>query len=131
MVDIEKVALEYLNANSFTKSGRKMPKERRTAKRKTRKALLNSYDKIRQKYVEEKNKVENIVGISEKLKKEYEKRLVRMERYHSDMTDLREKLQQIDDDGVDFFEFPEESEESAEEEIGSEDSLYPHYRSSY
>ena len=110
-MSIEKLALEYLGSSvDITKSAEdEKPSATKLRKiKKTRKALMGSYEKIREKYVVEKGFVDNLIEEAKNIQQQFNKHKTKMDTMYKKMTDIRSKLQEMDDNGMNFFEVEEE-----------------------
>jgi len=133
---IEKLALEYLNSDLVKDARRSWNDEQqeddyKKPRRRSRMALQKAYDRIRERYLQEKSSVNILEEQLTKLQNELERHSKRMKDYHSDMIKVRENLSKMDDDGTDYMELveeetrndlEEENKENEERKIDEEDS---------
>jgi hypothetical protein len=98
-MDIEKLAYDFLGYNQ--------PEEetpKRTTIKRTRKALQNSYDNVKNKYAYEKGIVESILQEASILEKQYQAHEAKKQAYLNRMKELRELINKIDDEGANHIE---------------------------
>ena len=113
MNDINKIALDYINAPIISTAKSKL---------KTRKALTNAYERLREKYVAEKKIVDELRSEGLALQKKFDARKARMDGFLTEMKDVRDQLNHIDDLGAseedesEEIETPEKQEEITPEE---------------
>jgi septal ring factor EnvC (AmiA/AmiB activator) len=105
-MDIEKIAIDYLSEQS--------PAKRKS--KKTRKAIMSKYEKLREKYVEEKKIVDEIKEQGKALQSNFEKHKAKLDSYYSEMTSLRKKIEEMDDFAKDFIEIEEDISEIESEQ---------------
>jgi hypothetical protein len=121
-MDIEKAAWDYLNSEP------EAPKKEPTEKKRTRNALMHSYESWRAKYIKEKQIVDSIIDEANRLKKNYDKHDKIMKEYHEKMKELREKIFELDDSGklyTNMYKKPEQEEPlPTEEELENLTSNY-------
>lgn len=113
-MSINKLALEYIGTPIISQAKKK---------RVSRKSLLSKYEKIRERYVEEKKIVDDIREEGKALQERFDKHNSMMSSYKEEMIAIRKQLDALDDIGSNFVEKdePEESEPSEYEEIKSEE----------
>jgi len=113
-MDIEKAAWDYLNEE---------PEKPKKKMRRTRFALLNTYEALRKKYIKEKEIVDHLIEEGTRLKKQYDKHNTIMLEHFEKMKTLRNKINQIDDSGKEFTNMYDETEPEqgfpTEEELDS------------
>ena len=98
-MDLEQLAFDYLGVT-------KIAEKKKTIK-KTRKGVMTRYERLREKYVVEKQAVDEIKEEGLKLQKRYESHKSKMDKYYDQMVELRKKLEEMDDSGKDFVEIEE------------------------
>lgn len=101
-MDIEKIAFDYLY-NSEQQESEEDTAVVKKMKR-SRRALQNSYEAYKEKYVNEKRIVESIKNQALALEKQYLSHKDKMESYHKRMLEIREMITKMDDDGVNYIE---------------------------
>ena len=105
-MDIEELALNYLSG----------PLVVTAATKRSRKALMGMYERLREKYLFEKKALEHIVEEANELKKLYERHKAKHDKYFSEMEKIRTKIYKMDEDGVEHVDIDKkEKEEPAKE----------------
>jgi len=108
-MDINKLALEYLKEPIVVEAA---------TKRKTRRALATAYDRIRDKYIEQSEIVDQIKTEGAALQKKYEKHNSTKKKLYEQMVDLRNKLNTMDDSAKKYIELEiEEPVDASEDEL--------------
>ncbi len=110
-MSIEKLALEYIHSSveiNKTADDEKPSADKLRKIKKTRKALMGSYEKIRERYMEEKTAVDELIEEAKRIQQQFNKHKTKMDTLYKKMTDIRTSLQKMDDDGLNFFEIEEE-----------------------
>ena len=115
MNDINKIALDYINTPIVSTA---------KSKHKTRKALTNAYERLRAKYVAEKEIVDELRNEGLALQKKFDARKARMDGFLAEMKDVRDQLNHIDDLGEPETE--DEGEEVEEKEKSEDTSPDPY-----
>ena len=111
-MDIEKAAWDYLNEE---------PEKPKKKMRRTRFALVNTYEALRKKYMKEKEIVDHLIEEGTRLKKQYDKHNTVMLEHFEKMKAVRDKINQLDDSGKEFTNMYEEPEK--EEVLPTEEEL--------
>jgi len=114
MANIDKIAMDYIQATAQT-----------AKKRKSRKALFNTYESLRAKYTAEKEIVKEITDEGAALQKKYEDHKKKMDTHHAKMLDIRSKLMEMDDSGSSYFEYDPNPESPVTEDDFEEDVDFP------
>lgn len=102
VMDINKIALDYIGNADMT--AQDITKEASKKKRKTRRALINKYENLRNKYIETRKIVNEIRTEGLALQKRFDDQKEKMDSLHKQMTEIRDKLNTMDDDGKDYVE---------------------------
>lgn len=102
-MDIEKIAFDYLY-NSEQPESEEDTAVVKKIKRRSRRALQNSYEIYKKNYVNEKRIVESIKNQALDLEKQYLSHKDKMDSYHKRMLEIREMITKMDDDGVNYIE---------------------------
>lgn len=106
---IDDIAKKYINSPE--------PLTVTAGTKRSRKALMNVYERLREKYLFEKKALEHIVEEAKALQKLYNKHKAKLEKVFASMEAVRAKIYKMDEDGVDTIEIDKKMEE---EEAGED-----------
>lgn len=114
-MDIEKLALDYLNTTIVSEAKRKNNKTF-----KTRKAMINAYEKTREKYLHVKKIVDGLRQDGLALQKKFDEQKEKLDEYKQELLNIRNELNKMD--GLEEAK-KEETEEETEEETDEDSGL--------